>query len=205
MPDAVLYVCPTASGILSAIMRSVDVTRHYLEIASPGGLSGKRSARPGVRVARVDPPVPALNRFFYTAIGGDYFWLDRRPWTLAEWGRQLDTPGLETWVLSDDGVPAGYFELERLPDAVAEIKYFGLLAGFTGRGLGAHMLTKAVERAFAIGASRVILDTCSLDHPGALLHYQARGFRVYNVETKPRELPDHPPGPWEGSVDAISL
>jgi ribosomal protein S18 acetylase RimI-like enzyme len=105
-------------------------------------------------------------------------------------------------VNTDDGVPAGYFELEQMPDAVVEIKYFGLLAGFTGRGLGAHMLTEAVERAFAIGASRVILDTCSLDHPGALAHYQARGFRVYNVEMKPRALPDDPPGPWEGSDDA---
>ncbi len=183
-------------------MRTVDVTRQFLEITSPGGLSGKRCARSGVRVARIEPPVPSLNRFFYTAIGGEYYWLDRRPWTLAEWGRQLATPGLETWVLTDEGVPAGYFELERLPDDVVEIKYFGLLAEFTGRGLGAHMLTEAVERAFAVGASRVILDTCSLDHPGALAHYQARGFRVYNVETTPREIPEYLPGPWEGSVNA---
>jgi GNAT superfamily N-acetyltransferase len=183
-------------------MRTVEVTRYFLEITGLGELSGKHAASAGVRVVRVDPPVPALNRFFYTAIGGEYFWLDRRQWSLAEWSRQLDTPGLETWVLTDDGVPAGYFELEQMPDAVVEIKYFGLLAGFTGRGLGAHMLTEAVERAFAIGASRVILDTCSLDHPGALAHYQARGFRVYNVEMKPRALPDDPPGPWEGSDDA---
>jgi len=185
-------------------MRSVDVTRHFLEITSPGGLSGKRSGRSGLRVARVERPIPALNRFFYTAIGGAHYWLDRRPWTIAEWNRQLATPGLETWVLTDNGVPAGYFELERLPDDVFEIKYFGLLGEFTGRGLGAHMLTEAVERAFTMGASRVILDTCSLDHPGALAHYQARGFRVYNVETKPRELPDNPPGPWECSVDATA-
>jgi GNAT superfamily N-acetyltransferase len=183
-------------------MRTVDVTRHFLEITRPSALAGKRSANPAVRVARVEPPIPVLNRFFYTAIGGDYYWLDRRSWTLAEWSRQLAKPGLETWVLTEDGVPAGYFELERLPDDVAEIKYFGVLAEFTGRGLGAHMLTEAVERAFASGASRVILDTCSLDHPGALAHYQSRGFRVYNVETKPRALPDHPPGPWENSVDA---
>lgn len=185
-------------------MRTVDVTRHFLDITEPGGLSGKRCANTGVRMGRVEPPVPTLNRFFYTAVGGDYYWLDRRPWTLAQWSRHLATPGLETWVLTDDGVPAGYFELERLPDDVVEIKYFGLLAEFTGRGLGAHMLTEAVERAFAVGASRVILDTCSLDHPGALAHYQARGFRVYNVETNPRLLPDHPPGPWEGANDAIA-
>jgi GNAT superfamily N-acetyltransferase len=101
-------------------------------------------------------------------------------------------------------VLSGYFELEQRPDDVIENKYFGLLAAFTGRGLAAHLLTEAVERAFAAGASRVILDTCSLDHSGALAHYQARGSRVYNVETKPRRLPEKSPGPWEGSVDDIA-
>lgn len=180
-------------------MRTVDVTRHFLEIPALSELKGKRSTHPGVRVARIDPPIPELNRFFYTAVGGDYYWLDRRPWTLARWTEQLNTPGLETWVLTSDGVPAGYFEIERLPGDVAEIKYFGLLRQFTGRGLGAHMLTVGVERAFETGASRVILDTCSLDHSGALDHYKARGFRVYKVEVNARELPDSPPGPWEES------
>ena len=31
---------------------------------------------------------------------------------------------------------------------------------------------------------RVWVHTCDLDHPNALVNYQARGFSVYKVETK---------------------
>jgi hypothetical protein len=30
--------------------------------------------------------------------------------------------------------------------------------------------------------SRVWVHTCTLDHPGALANYQARGFAIYKVE-----------------------
>jgi len=40
----------------------------------------------------------------------------------------------------------------------------------------------------AAGASRVWVHTCTLDHPGALPNYIARGFRVYKEETDYQEL-----------------
>ena len=45
------------------------------------------------------------------------------------------------------------------------------------------MLTKAVERAWALGASRVWLHTSSLDHTSALSNYLARGFSIWKQET----------------------
>jgi GNAT superfamily N-acetyltransferase len=183
-------------------MPSVDVTVRYLELTRPDELRPKRLPGSDVAVAKVDPPIPELNRFFYCAIGGGHKWLDRRQWTLREWTAYTDRSEIATWILTTQGVPAGYFELERQPDGAIEIKLFGILRQFVGQGLGAHMLTEACERAFATGASRVILNTCSLDHPGALRNYMARGFREYGSEVEHRQLPDRPPGPWEGSVDA---
>jgi GNAT superfamily N-acetyltransferase len=180
-------------------MPATDVTIHYLELTSQAALRGRRSPHDGVVFARVPRPMPELNRFFYAAIGGDWFWLERRSWTLAQWTEWTGRDQLETWVLSVDGVPAGYVELERRSNGDVEVMYFGLLAAFVGRGLGAHLLTEAVDRAWAMGASRVILNTCNLDHPNALGNYLARGFREYRVEVKRKEVPVNRPGPWEGA------
>jgi ribosomal protein S18 acetylase RimI-like enzyme len=102
---------------------------------------------------------------------------------------------VETWVAWTEGTPAGYYELDAGPRGDVEILYFGLLPAFIGRGWGGHLLTHAIRRAWALGAGRVILNTCSLDHPAALAAYQARGFVVERVEEYQRA----PPSPAESA------
>ncbi len=177
----------------------VEVTTHYLEMHEPGELRPKVAARPDVALGRVPAPMPELNRFFYTAVGGDWYWIDRLRWTRDDWLRWLDRSSLETWVLSVGNVPAGYFELEMQESAAVEIAYFGLLPPFIGQGLGGHLLTCAIERGWQMGASRVWLHTCSLDHPNALAHYQARGLKLFHVETETKDLSEQSCGPWPGA------
>jgi GNAT superfamily N-acetyltransferase len=181
----------------------VSVTTWYVEMTSPADLRPRRSPRADVLTARVGCPMPELNRFLYTAVGGDWYWTDRLPWTYQKWLVYLNRPELETWVLSVAGIPAGYFELEMQPGQNVEVAYFGLLPAFIGQGLGGHLLTVAVERAWEMGAKRVWLHTCSLDHPNALKHYCARGFRIYNTVSATKEEPDVPVGPWPRCRDTI--
>lgn len=176
-----------------------EITTWHLEMLSPAELRPSRAEVPGLEIRQARIPSPELNRFFYTAVGGDWFWVDRLSWTYAEWLRFLDRPEVETWVASLEGTPAGYFELERQPEGNVEILYFGLLPRFIGRGLGGRLLTRAVERAWEMAASRVWLNTCSLDGPAALPAYQARGFRVFKEVRWARDLPDETPGPWPGA------
>jgi GNAT superfamily N-acetyltransferase len=178
-----------------------DVTIRYLELVSRSALRAKRADRGGLTFTRVPQPMPELNRFFYAAIGGEWFWLERRPWTLTQWREYLANPNVETWVLSDNGIPAGYCELQKYLSGDVELMYFGLLGAFIGKGLGAHLLTEAVERAWGLGAVRVIVNTCNLDHPKALANYLGRGFREYRVEVQHKEVPGTPPGPWDGALD----
>ena len=58
-----------------------------------------------------------------------------------------------------------------------------------GKGLGAHMLSDSLQRAFTLGANRVWLHTCSLDHPNALINYEARGMRVYKTVQDTQLIP----------------
>jgi GNAT superfamily N-acetyltransferase len=176
-----------------------SVTTYYLEMTAPHDLKAKRAPLDDLAFVRVDPPMPELNRFFYTAVGGAWYWTDRLPWTYGQWLEWLCRPGVQTWLLSAAGVPAGYVELDGRPGGDVELAYFGLLPQFIGKGLGAHLLTLAVERAWTFPARRVWLHTCTLDHPHALAHYRARGFRVYREETSQKDLPAQPPGPWPGS------
>ena len=97
--------------------------------------------------------------------------------------RTFESDGVELWVLFHGDEAAGFFELQRHADGSVEIVYFGLTSAFFGKGLGKHLLTKAAESAWALGATRVWLHTCTLDSPAALPNYLARGFSPYRTET----------------------
>ena len=174
----------------------IDVTTHYLEMNDPGALRPKPNPSQGLAIELVALPTPEYSRFLYTAVGGDWYWTDRLPWTYKQWRELVDRPEFQTWVAYVSGSPAGYFELEGQSGGSVEITSLGLLPAYIGRGLGGHLLTVAIERAWQMASSRVWLHTCSLDHPGALANYRARGFQEFREETAPEDLPDHTPGPW---------
>ena len=173
-----------------------NVTTYYLEMTDPKALRPKLVKYRGHAIRRARLPSPEFSRFLYTAVGGDWYWTGRLPWTYQQWQEWVDRPQLQTWVAYVSGCPAGYFELEGQAAGNVEIVSFGLLPTFVGRGLGGHLLTVAIEKAWGMGASRVWLHTCTLDHPRALANYTARGFRVIREESSREEVPDHPLGPW---------
>jgi GNAT superfamily N-acetyltransferase len=169
----------------------------HLEMTDPADLRPARRTPAATEIRRAEAPCPEYNRFFYTAVGGDWYWRDRLSWDYARWLAWLDRPEVETWVAYTRGTPSGYVELEQQPEtASVEIAYFGLLPQFIGLGIGGHLLTHAIGRGWEMGTSRVWVHTCSLDHPGALANYQARGLRIFKEEEKWVRLAPEPPGPW---------
>lgn len=183
-------------------MTEVRVTRTYLEMASPDDLKPAKVADERVQIAPVPDPSPSLYRYFYEAVGRAYRWIDRVGWSDEEIRVHLAKPGVSLWTLIYDGRLAGYFELAKGEDGSVEIAYIGLLGAFIGRGLGGHLVTAAVERAWEIGATRVWLHTCTLDHPAALPNYLRRGFRPFKEETYTALLPDERPAPPSGRAGA---
>jgi GNAT superfamily N-acetyltransferase len=177
----------------------VELTTWYLEMLSAAEL--RRAQRPTAeaRIERADIPSPELSRFLYTAVGGPWYWTHRLNWDYTRWLAYLDRPAVETLVLYVSGTPAGYVELEVQPDDNVEVAYFGLLPRFIGQRLGGYLLSTGVDQAWAQGARRVWVHTCSLDAPHALANYEARGFRIYDTRSEWVELPPVPPGPWPGA------
>lgn len=178
---------------------SYALTTWYLEMTSRAELKPARTPQPAPRVERAVVASPAFNRFLYTAVGGDWYWRDRLPWTYARWLQWLDRPQVQTWVMYQQGTPAGYVELEMQPDDSVELAYFGLLPAFVGRGLGGHLLSVGIERAWDMDATRVWVHTCTLDGPAALPNYQARGLRIVRQVTVQGPHPGEADGPWPGA------
>ena len=126
-----------------------------------------------------------FNRFLYMTVGGAFSWNDKRSWTDEQWREYVESPSLRTFVAYYDGAPAGYYELHNEEVGGVEIRYFGLLPAFIGRGFGGALLTSAIEEAWQMSPARVWVHTCMLDHPTALGNYQARGMKIYKVESQP--------------------
>jgi GNAT superfamily N-acetyltransferase len=179
-------------------VREVVVTD--LEMTSPDQLRPGGPTRAEASFVRAERPAPELSRFFYRAVGGDWYWLDRLDWTYDQWRAWVTAPGHELWTCWVDGVPAGYVELDRQHEGEVEVAYFGLLPEFAGLGLGGWLLTRAVERAWEVaGTRRVWLHTCELDSPAALANYQARGFVPSGTSIEFWDTRAPSPGPWRGS------
>jgi|SRR4051794_8220235 GNAT superfamily N-acetyltransferase len=156
------------------------VVRTYLELHDPSGIRPASAPRVdgAVAIAKVDPPDGPTSKWFYEHVGAPHQWTDNLGRTDDAW--QDWANGVETWVATIDGRRAGYYELKPEHHQV-EIAYFGLLPDAQGRGLGGHLLTHALTRALEL-APRAWVHTCTLDGPGALPNYVARGLVAYRTE-----------------------
>ena len=52
-----------------------------------------------------------------------------------------------------------------------------LVEDVIGRGLGSTMLQRVISYIYTRAPSRIIIQTCTLDHPSALPLYQRFGFK----------------------------
>src|SRR2546429_2160719 len=160
----------------------IEVTRTYLEMRALSKLNGAKLDDPRIEIEEQRECSVKLFRFLYAEVGKNYHWIDRLPWTDEQIVAHLNKPENSIWLMTRDGETAGYFELRKCEDGSVELAYFGLMPQFLGRGLGKHLLTCATEQAWADGANRVWLHTCTLDDPAALPNYLKRGFRAFKTE-----------------------
>ena len=161
---------------------ATEVTRTYLEMRDPSELKAAKLNDPQILIRHQPDCSIDLFRSLYVEVGRNYHWIDRLPWADEEIAAHLNKPENSIWLMTYGGETAGYFELRKCEDGSVELAYFGLMPQFIGRGLGKHLLTCATEQAWALGANRVWLHTCTLDDPAALPNYLSRGFTPFKTE-----------------------
>lgn len=145
----------------------------------------RRSLPPEIAVAieHVTDPAAALYRELYDRVGRPWLWYERKLLSDEALQALLTQPGHELHIARDDGRLIGFFEL-----GDEELAFFGLTLDYVGQRIGPWLLDRAIERAFALGWPRLLLNTNTLDHPRALATYRKAGFRPVRIEAK--ELQD---------------
>jgi GNAT superfamily N-acetyltransferase len=103
-----------------------------------------------------------------------------------DWAAHFFRPDIEVWILWSQQEPAGSFELEKEESGSVRITQFGLRSSFSSRGIGGYLLTRALQRAWDAGATKVWLHTSSFDHPHAWSNYQTRGMKLIKMEVLQR-------------------
>ena len=169
----------------------VSVRRTHLELRRAAELRpGRMPVEPVELVLR--RPISTVEYLeLYALVGELWLWRDRLVWNHDDLERYLASPDVHVWTAHVHGATAGYFELRQHPDRSVEVMYFGLAPPFMGRGLGGWLLTRAAEEAFALGAPRIVLNTCTLDAPQALPNYLARGFTIVSEDQYLLDVASH--------------
>ncbi len=151
---------------------------------------------------RADEPPAWYFRALYDAVGADHGWTDRHADSEEALSAWLSDPRVSLHSLVIAGWPQGFFVLDARArqddEEVCEIAYLGLVPEARGRGLGSWLVQAAVLTGWnQPGVRKLTVNTCTLDNPRALVHYQRAGFVPVRSEERSRRLTtdlvlDHP-------------
>lgn len=150
----------------------------YLEMhAPPAPLREPTDANFALRAV----PRPDLDwyRDLFRRIGEDYLWLSRLTMKDAALAAILHDPDVAVYALEYEGRDEGLLELDFRDAPTAELGFLGVTAELVGSGAGRFLMNRAMEHAWARSPIRVMVHTCTLDHPGAVSFYLRAGFKPY--------------------------
>lgn len=141
------------------------------------------TAASGLALTIADDRLPLVSDIM-ARVGAPYGWrsASRSPEEWQAWF--AEHPGRTCWLLTLDEEPVGVVCYDPHSGPEVEIKTFGLVPEFSGKGLGGHALTLAIGQAWELapGTRRVWLHTSTADNPNALPNYHRRGFRTFKTE-----------------------
>ncbi|MBV9418195.1 MAG: GNAT family N-acetyltransferase [Alphaproteobacteria bacterium] len=169
--------------------RRIPMVVTFLEMKEKPSALPPPQPRGKIAILKASHPPVHFYRYLYNTIGDDYFWVDRRKLDDKALGAIVQDPEVELYVLYTDGSPAGMAELDMRDAGTGQLAYFGLMPEAVGKRLGYFFLYHAVMNAWARPITKLLVNTCTLDHPRALPLYQRLGFVPYSREDRYIELP----------------
>jgi GNAT superfamily N-acetyltransferase len=150
----------------------------YLEMyARPAPM---REPEAALALRRVEAPQPDWYRALFRRIGEDWLWLSRLELSDEALLAIIDDPAVELYALTHNGADVGLLELDfRQAPALVELAFFGVVPEFTGAGAGRFLMNRANEIVWSRPVERLMVHTCTLDHPAAVGFYLKAGFTAY--------------------------
>ena len=176
----------------------------YLEMVSyPKHLILSKPEKLNAEIKLMVEPTVDFYRYLYDTVGEKWTWIERRLLDDNNLQKLIRSSNVEIYILYVDDNVAGFGEIGwDTASNGSEIKYFGLMPEYIGKGLGPYFLNNIINIAWRRKPVRLRVNTCDLDHPSALGVYQKSGF--YILEEIVEKLPDpttvglpHPPSHQE--------
>ncbi|WP_292520384.1 GNAT family N-acetyltransferase [Mesorhizobium sp.] len=152
-------------------MKTLELTRESW------GALGQHNGNVGLLLPLRQPPLH-FYRYLVDRIGRKWHWQDYLCLSDADLAARIHGPQRDMRLLLIEGAPAGFFDLDRRDNETVEVVYLGLMEHVAGHGFGKWLLSEAIGAAFSADVRRIVLKTCSLDHPAAMVIYQKAGFRI---------------------------
>ncbi len=157
-------------------VEAIAVTVTFLEMPVPPAYYPALPYNRSIALLKARQMPNHYYRYLMDRIGRKWHWVNALRLSDEDLTKKLSDPARDIRVLHLDGVPIGLFEVAPYGPGVMELAYFGLMESATGQGLGRWFLGAAIEAAWASGPEKVLVQTCTLDHPAALPLYQKMGF-----------------------------
>lgn len=129
-----------------------------------------------LRLERWKDADPAKYRMLFRRVGARWLWHSR----LAMDDATLAARMAEVHAVVDPaGIEVGIIELDFRKPGECLIAFLGLVPELAGKGHGEWLFAQTLALAWRKDVGRVIVNTCTLDHPAALKAYMKAGFTAY--------------------------
>lgn len=171
--------------------QKLDVLITYLEQKARPAITSHPLNSGKIAILRAENPPVHFYRYLYGRIGDPHKWVSRKILSDDALSEIIHHREVYIYILYVDGVPAGLAEIDGRNRSMVEIKFFGLVPEYVGAGYGRYFLSQSIELAWTLAPERLILETCSLDHPAALPLYQKLGFTVFDQRKGQVEIPEN--------------
>jgi GNAT superfamily N-acetyltransferase len=132
-----------------------------------------------LRLRRVENPNLKWYRELFRTVGSNWLWFSRLKLDDDELAAIISDPMVLIFALEHCGRDRGLLELDCRCRPEIEISFLGVVEELIGRGAGKFLLNQALSIAWSFEPKRIVVHTCTLDHPNALSFYRAAGFETY--------------------------
>lgn len=148
----------------------------HLEMASRAGLRPEPQID-GAVIRRVMQPDLDWYRDLFTRVGAtEWLWSSRLKLDNTALAGILNDAGYHIYAMQFKGRDEGLLELDFRSRPDCSLAFFGATRALIGTGAGRVLMNHAITAAWAKPITRLILNTCTGDHPAALAFYRRSGF-----------------------------
>jgi GNAT superfamily N-acetyltransferase len=155
------------AGKLATVVTYLEMTSRPRDADLPSG---------NWTIERREHPSPSWYRDLYRRIGQDWLWFTRLTMADEQLEPLIHRPGVEIYYLNFEGNAEGLLELQ-FENNSCELVFFGVTEKVRPMKAARHLMDFAMDVVWSKPIQKLLVHTCTMDHPNALPFYIRSGFR----------------------------